>query len=70
MRPSDSPTKARVCPICGNPYQSHPATSRIDNTTLICPDCGIREALTSIGVEPSEQEKIIETVHNCTRDAN
>ena len=70
MRPSDSPTKTRVCPLCGKTYHSHPAISRIDNTTLICPDCGIREALASIGVEPSEQEKIIETVHNCTRDAN
>ena len=70
MRPSETPNKAHVCPLCGNTYTSPPSLSRTDNTTLICPDCGIREALTSIGVEPSEQEKIIETVHNCTRDAN
>ena len=30
-------------------------------------DCGTREALESIGVEPEEQEKILGTIHSCTR---
>ena len=67
MRPSETPNKAHVCPFCGKTYQSHPALSRTDNTTLICPDCGIREALTSIGVQPEEQENIIATVHDYER---
>ena len=49
-----------VCPRCGQAYREHPALSRLDNETLICPDCGTREALDSIGVKPKEQEQIIE----------
>ena len=45
-----------------------PAISREDNETLICPDCGTRQALQSIGVEPSEQEQIIETIHRHTQE--
>ena len=45
-----------VCPRCGQAYREHPALSRLDNETLICPDCGTREALDSIGVKPDEQE--------------
>lgn len=35
----------RYCPICGRMYHEHPAISRKDNQTEICPDCGVREAL-------------------------
>ena len=42
-----------TCPICGKQYTGHPALSRLDNSTLICSDCGTRQALESIGV--SEQ---------------
>lgn len=56
-----------VCPKCGKHYTGYPATSREDNSTLICPDCGIREALESIGIEPEEQEKILGTIHSCHR---
>lgn len=38
--------------------------SRKDNVTLICPDCGTREALTEIGVSAEEQEEIINIIHN------
>ncbi len=55
-----------VCPKCGNAYSGHPALSRVDNETLICPDCGVREALDSIGVLPDEQEKIIDIIHRST----
>ena len=55
-----------VCPRCGGTYTEHPALSRVDNETLICPDCGVREALESIGVAPAEQNKIIQTIHEHT----
>ena len=34
-----------VCPICGEDYSEHPAISRKDNKSEICPECGIKEAL-------------------------
>ena len=37
-----------VCPICGRRYMELPAISRRDNTTDICPECGMMEALDSI----------------------
>ncbi|MGI5965435.1 MAG: hypothetical protein ACOX65_00690 [Anaerotruncus rubiinfantis] len=57
-----------VCPRCGRTYSEHPALSRVDNETLICPDCGTREALESIGISAEEQESIIETIHRTTRN--
>ena len=57
-----------VCPRCGRTYSEHPALSRVDNETLICPDCGTREALESIGVSVEEQDSIIETIHRTTRN--
>lgn len=33
-----------VCPICGEDYNEHPAISRKNNKTEICPNCGIGEA--------------------------
>ena len=56
-----------VCPKCGKAYTGHPALSRTDNITLICPDCGIREALESIGVSTDEQERILDTIHGCEK---
>ena len=63
----DNVTRTAVCPLCGRIYHEHPALSRTDNKTLICPDCGTREALDSIGVKPEEQEQIIETIHRHTQ---
>ena len=54
-----------VCPRCGQAYREHPALSRLDNETLICPDCGTREALDSIGVKPDEQEQISGALRLC-----
>ncbi len=34
-----------VCPICGEDYTEHPAISRRDNKSKICPKCGTAEAL-------------------------
>lgn len=53
----------RVCPLCGKAYVDAPALSRTDNETLICPDCGARQALESIGVSVEEQEKILSIIH-------
>ena len=53
----------RICPKCGKTYHGVPALSRVDGITSICPDCGTREALESIGVDEAEQEKILETIH-------
>ena len=59
--------RTTACPKCGKAYTGHPALSRTDNMTLICPDCGIREALESIGVSTDEQERILDTIHGCEK---
>ena len=59
----DNISRMAICPRCGKPYYEPPALSRLDNETLICLDCGTREALQSIGVDTAEQEQIIETIH-------
>lgn len=53
----------RSCPICGQIFTERPAVSREDNITLICPDCGTRQALASLGVDPEEQNAIIDIIH-------
>ncbi len=53
----------RVCPLCGKTYTEPPALSRIDNETPICPDCGTRQALESIGINAEEREKILSIIH-------
>lgn len=60
---NETSTEAKICPYCGNEYQGKPALSRLDNKTLICTDCGIKEALTSIGLPLAEQEEILELIH-------
>lgn len=56
-----------VCPKCGRSYHEAPAVSREDGSTLLCPDCGIREALESINIDRAEQEKIIGIIHRSRR---
>lgn len=58
----------RICPICGQTYHEPSALSRVDGKTQICPDCGTREALQSMGVDTDEQERIIETIHQHTQN--
>lgn len=55
--------KKKICPVCGKEYKRPAALSRKDNKTLICPECGTREALQSAGVIPEEQDKIIEIIN-------
>jgi len=59
----ESIRQPRICPLCGQTYTDPPALSRTDNETLICPDCGTRQALESIGVSAEEQEKILSIIH-------
>ena len=56
-------TQIKICPRCGKAYYEPPAISRTDNQTLICPDCGTREALESIDVNKEEQEEILAIIH-------
>lgn len=65
MKYKDANVKAkfRQCPICGNYYNEPPALSRLDNETLICPDCGIRQALATLNIDEGEQQDIIDVIH-------
>lgn len=44
----DNLFRISVCPKCGQTYTAPPATAK-DGSGPICPDCGTREALGSIG---------------------
>lgn len=58
----------RSCPVCGHKYVAHPAISRFDNATLICPECGMRQALETIGItDAPAQDRVIEMAKNYER---
>ena len=58
----------RKCPKCGNGYIGYPAISRTDDRTEICPKCGIREALESIGIfKREEQNHILDLIEDYER---
>ena len=67
---SDNATMLRTCPHCGARYGGVPALSRKYPNTYICPDCGTREALESIGVSTEEQEKILGIIHQNTHSSD
>lgn len=60
------PIQEAVCPKCGRSYRGRPALSREDGLGEICPDCGTREALASVGCGPDAQEHILDLIHNYT----
>ncbi len=60
---SDNVIHMAICPLCGKPY----GDAREDNKTRICPDCGTRQALESIGVAAEEREQILATTHRSMR---
>ncbi len=54
-------SNAKICPICGERYTGRAALSRTDNKTEICPNCGTRQALETIGVfNRADQDHIME----------
>lgn len=57
-------TEIKVCPKCGKEYRGHPAVSRADGQTAICPLCGTREALEGLGLSADEIEKIVAVIPN------
>ena len=59
----DNVIRMAICPLCGKTYHGVPALSRTDNETLICPDCGTRQALEDIGVDRDEQDRILTIIH-------
>ena len=59
----DGIIRLATCPKCGKTYTGRPALSREDNETLICPDCGILEALATLGISAEEQQEILDTIH-------
>lgn len=61
-------TRIKICPRCGEFYHEPAALSRVDNQTLICPDCGTREALESIDIGQEEQEEILAIIHRQRRN--
>ena len=63
-------TRIKVCPRCSRPYFGPSALSRADNETQICPDCGTREALATIGIDPEEQEEILRVMHSIMPGTN
>lgn len=58
----------RICPLCNAEYHGVPATSRTDNITPICQDCGTRQSLESLNVPTDEQEKIIDIIHRSAKE--
>lgn len=67
---ADNTTTLHTCPLCGAQYSGVPALSRKYPNTQICPDCGTREALESIGVSTAEQEKILGIIHRNTHNSD
>ena len=63
----DNVRQIKVCTLCGKTYGEAPALSRTDNETLICPDCGTRQALESIGIDAEERERILSIIHQSYR---
>lgn len=65
MKNNNASHYSGVCPICGQEFRGAPALSRLDNETLICPECGIRQALESIGVlDRNDQDHIMRAASN------
>lgn len=54
-----------ICPICGRDFSEAPALSRKDGKTMICPDCGIAEALDAMN---SAAEEAAKEIYDFTED--
>jgi len=60
----DSVRKLPICPRCGKGYVGHPALSRKDNKTNICPDCGTLEALEDAGASEVMKKDVMDAIHS------
>lgn len=60
--------RKKMCPRCSRYYRGTPAISRVDNQTQICPDCGTRESLESLGVDKEERETILAIIHGFSKE--
>lgn len=67
MKGESSVIREAICPKCGKIYHEPPAISRLEGVGSICPDCGVREALASIGCDPDAQEHILDLIHEARR---
>ncbi len=52
----------KICPRCGQIYRTRSAIAR-DGSGDICPDCGIFDALDSIGMGKTKQQEILMIVY-------
>ena len=59
----ENENRMKVCPICKKGYEIAPAISRRDNKTLICPDCGTKEAMADGGLSADKQREILDMIH-------
>lgn len=67
MKKNEEGRTSAVCPRCGATYTEYPAMSRVKPYGPICPDCGVREALESIGVPEEEMQHILDLIHRCAK---
>ena len=67
MKKNEEGRTSAVCPRCGATYTEHAAMSRVKPDGPICPDCGVREALESIGVPEEEMQHILDLIHRCAK---
>lgn len=56
------------CPSCGKEFERLLALSRKDNKTMICDECGIKEALDDAGITENnpKRKQILNTVHKAS----
>lgn len=38
-------SNVRICPECNKEFKGYGAISRKDNKTIICPECGVKQAM-------------------------
>lgn len=62
----------QICPKCRNKVERLLALSRIDNKTMICDECGTKEALDAVGLTEgsSIREAIIENTKRSSRHSS
>ena len=51
----------RLCPRCGVKYSAVPVSAK--DKTLICPDCGAREAMDIFNLKEEQKDEIISIMH-------